>query len=187
VLDLSIGPRPEATVAEVVFSRRQIEARLTELAAAIVKTYAGQALVILGVQPGSARFQADLLPQLSIDYLLDSIAVSRYQPAGSDTPPVHLLRDPTLDIEGKPVLLLMDVFDTGLTYHYLCQTLIPRFPASLDLCALLTRPGRRLVDLPARFTGFTAPDDHLVGYGLAYDDHFADLPDIHRLGLAKHS
>ena len=168
---------------EVVFSRHQIRDRVSQLAAAIDRAYAGQFPVIIGVQPGAQALLDELLAQLMLTFTLDSIAVSRYPPAPDGRPTVRLVRDLQVDVQARPVLLVMDVFDTGLTYHFLCQSLIPRFPASLDLCALLTRPGRRLVDLPVRFAGFEAPEAHLVGYGLAFDGQFADLPDIRRLAL----
>lgn len=162
----------------VVFSRADLSRRVAELADEISGSYRGMDPILVGLLTGTFVFLADLLRELSIPVALDFMAINRYQMQSDQQPSVTILRDLEIEIEGRHVLIVDDFVDTGLTLHYLCRVLLPRWPESLQICTLLDQPARRLVELPLRFVGFEAPDDFLVGYGLHYRHEFRQLPYI---------
>ena len=165
-------------VGAVYLSRAEIAARVTELGAEIGAAYADLDPILIAPLKSSVVFLADLTRALSIPHTLDVIELAPYTD-GQDGG-VRLLKDADSPLEGRHVLLVEDVVDTGLTLHFLCRTLGLRNPASLAAVTLLDRPYRRLVDeLPLRFIGFTVPDELFAGYGLGLDERWRALPDLH--------
>ena len=165
-------------VGAVYLSRAEIAERVTELGAEIGGAYADLDPILIAPLKSSVVFLADLTRALSIPHTLDVIELAPYTD-GQDGG-VRLLKDADSPLEGRHVLLVEDVVDTGLTLHFLCRTLGLRNPASLAAVTLLDRPYRRLVDeLPLRFIGFTVPDELFAGYGLGLDERWRALPDLH--------
>jgi len=165
-------------VGAVYLSRAEIAERVTELGAEIAGAYADLDPILIAPLKSSVVFLADLTRALSIPHTLDVIELAPYTD-GQDGG-VRLLKDADSPLEGRHVLLVEDVVDTGLTLHFLCRTLGLRNPASLAAVTLLDRPYRRLVDeLPLRFIGFTVPDELFAGYGLGLEERWRALPDLH--------
>ncbi len=162
-------------ISEILLSEAQIQRRVAELGAAISADYAGLQPILVGVLRGVLPFMADLIRAVPIPLAIDFMAISSY---GSQTQPgqVRLLKDLDLSIEGRHVLFVEDMVDTGLTLHYLLRLLRERRPASLHVCALFNKPRLRLVNLPLRYVGFELPDRYVVGYGLDYRQRYRNLP-----------
>jgi hypoxanthine phosphoribosyltransferase len=171
-------PSEIGEVCAVHLSRTEIAARVAELGSEIAEAYAGLDPILIAPLKSSVVFLADLTRALRIPHTLDVIELAPYTD-GQDGG-VRLLKDVDSPLEGRHVLLVEDVVDTGLTLHFLCRTLGLRSPASLAAVTLLDRPYRRLVDaLPLRFVGFTVPDELFAGYGLGLDERWRALPDLH--------
>jgi hypoxanthine phosphoribosyltransferase len=167
-------------VGAVYLTRDEIAARVAALGEEIGREYAGLDPVLVAPLKSSVVFLADLTRALRIPHMLDVIELAPYTD-GQDGG-VRLLKDVDSPLDGRHVLLVEDVVDTGLTLHFLCRTLGLRNPASLSAVTLLDRPHRRLVDeLPLRFVGFTVPDELFAGYGLGLDERWRALPDLHLL------
>ena len=165
-------------VGDVYLSRDAIAARVGELGEEIATAYAGLDPILIAPLKSSVVFLADLTRALRIPHTLDVIELAPY--TGGQDGAVRLLKDVDSPLEGRHVLLVEDVVDTGLTLNFLCRTLALRDPASLAAVTLLDRPYRRLVDeLPLRFVGFTVPDELFAGYGLGLDERWRALPDLH--------
>lgn len=162
----------------VLFTAEQVQARVHELAAAIDADYAGRPPLLVGVLKGSVVFLSDLLRALTLPVTCDFIAISSYGPASARSGVVRFLKDLDTAIEGRDVLIVEDIIDTGLTLRYIVRNLLARRPASLEICTLLNRPARRLAELPLRYVGFDLPDVFVVGYGLDYREHYRGLPYI---------
>jgi hypoxanthine phosphoribosyltransferase len=165
-------------VGGVHLSRDEIARRVRELGEEIAGAYAGLDPILIAPLKSSVVFLADLTRALRIPHTLDVIELAPY--TGGQDGAVRLLKDVDSPLEGRHVLLVEDVVDTGLTLNFLCRTLALREPASLAAVTLLDRPYRRLVDeLPLRFVGFTVPDELFAGYGLGLDERWRALPDLH--------
>ncbi len=167
---------------EIVYSAGLIADRVAELGRRVSGDYHDRNLVLLTVLKGSTMFLADLSRQLSIPHRLEFIAISTYR--GSDrnsSGRIRLLKDIDRPVRGADVVIVEDIVDTGLTLNYLFKTLRFRGAASVEVCTLLDRPYRRLIEIEPRYIGFTAPDDFLVGYGFDHRQRFRNLPDIHLL------
>jgi hypoxanthine phosphoribosyltransferase len=165
-------------VGAVYLSRSEIASRVSEVASEISGEYADLDPILVAPLKSSVVFLADLTRALGIPHTLDLVELAPYTD-GQDGG-VRLLKDVDSPLEGRHVLLVEDVVDTGLTLHFLCRTLRLRNPASLAAVTLLDRPYRRLVDeLPLRFVGFTVPDELFAGYGLGLDERWRALPDLH--------
>ena len=162
----------------VLISAEAIQTRIRELASAISGDYAGRDLVLIGVLRGVVFFMADLMRAISIPTSFDMISISRYGPTTQTRGVVRITKDLEEPIEGRDVLFVEDIIDTGLTLGYLLRTLRARGPASLEVCVLLDRPHRRLIDIPVAYRGFEIRDDFVVGYGLDYRQHHRNLPYI---------
>lgn len=173
------APASESGVVGAVhLTREEIAARVAQLGAEIAAAYDGLDPILIAPLKSSVVFLADLTRALRIPHTLDVIELAPY--TGGQDGAVRLLKDVDAPLEGRHVLLVEDVVDTGLTLHFLCRTLLLRNPASLAAVALLDRPYRRLVDeLPVRFIGFTVPDELFAGYGLGLDERWRALPDLH--------
>ena len=167
---------------EIVYSAGLIAARVAELGRRISGDYHDRNLVLVTVLKGSTVFLADLSRQITIPHRLEFMAISAYR--GSVTASsgrIRLLKDVDRPVRGDHVLIVEDIVDTGLTLNYLFKTLRFRGAASVEVCTLLDRPYRRLIEIEPRYIGFTAPDDFLVGYGFDYRQRFRNLPDIRLL------
>jgi hypoxanthine phosphoribosyltransferase len=163
---------------EVLFSAEQIAVRIRELGAAISRDYAGRDLVLAGVLRGAAFFLVDLARALSIPAAVDFIAISGYGPSSKASGVVRIVKDLEEEIAGRHLLVVEDIVDTGLTLGYLLRILRERAPATLQVCTLLDRSVRRIVDPPVAYRGFEIPDTFVVGYGLDYRQHYRNLPFI---------
>ena len=165
-------------VGDVFLARDAIAQRVAELGQEIGGAYADLDPLLIAPLKSSVVFLADLTRALHIRHTLDVIELAPY--TGGQDGAVRLLKDVDSPLEGRHVLLVEDVVDTGLTLNFLCRTLALRAPASLAAVTLLDRPHRRLVDeLPLRFVGFTVPDELFAGYGLGFDERWRALPDLH--------
>ena len=164
-----------ASIGEVLVEADQLQRRVTELAAEIGRDYEGRDLVLVGVLKGAVFFVADLMRSLEVPCELDFMAVTSYGSATDSSGVVRILKDLDSSIEDRNVLIVEDIIDSGLTLHYLMRNLKARNPASLEVCALLTKPERRRVDLPIRYVGFEIPNRFVIGYGLDYDQRFRNL------------
>lgn len=165
-------------VGDVYLSRDDIAQRVRELGVEIGEAYAGRDPILIAPLKSSVVFLADLTRALEIPHTLDVIELAPY--TGGQDGAVRLLKDVDSPLEGRHVLLVEDVVDTGLTLNFLCRTLALRNPESLAAVTLLDRPYRRLVDeLPLHFVGFTVPDELFAGYGLGLDETWRALPDLH--------
>ena len=165
-------------VGGVYLSRAVIAARVAELGSEIADAYDGLDPILVAPLKSSVVFLADLTRALRIPHTLDVIELAPY--TDGEDGGVRLLKDVDSPLEGRHVLLVEDVVDTGLTLHFLCRTLGLREPASLASVTLLDRPYRRLVDeLPLHFIGFTVPDELFAGYGLGLEERWRALPDLH--------
>jgi hypoxanthine phosphoribosyltransferase len=167
---------------EIVYSAGLIAARVAELGRRISGDYHDRNLVLVTVLKGSTVFLADLSRQIRIPHRLEFMAISAYR--GSVTASsgrIRLLKDVDRPVRGDHVLIVEDIVDTGLTLNYLFKTLRFRGAASVEVCTLLDRPYRRLIEIEPRYIGFTAPDDFLIGYGFDHRQRFRNLPDIRLL------
>ena len=171
-------PSENGVVGAVHLTRDEIAVRVAELGNEIATAYEGLDPLLIAPLKSSVVFLADLTRAVRIPHTLDVIELAPY--TGGQDGGVRLLKDVDSPLEGRHVLLVEDVVDTGLTLHFLCRTLLLRNPASLAAVTLLDRPYRRLVDeLPVRFIGFTVPDELFAGYGLGLDERWRALPDLH--------
>lgn len=162
---------------EVLFSPETIAQRVKELGAQITKDYTDQeSLVVIGVLKGASVFLGDLIRQINIPLMVDFMAVSSYGQATESSGVVKILKDLDLDIEGKHVLIIEDIVDTGLTLNYLTENLRSRNIKSIKICTLLDKPSRRKAPLEIHYTGFEIPDKFIVGYGIDCAEQFRNLP-----------
>ncbi len=169
-------PDLRADVAEVLVSEDRIRTRVAELGRQISADYAGRRLTLVSVLKGSLPFMADLMREIDIPLRIDLMEVSSY--GGSTTEStglVRILKDLSATIADEHVLLVEDIIDTGLTLNYLLRYLRGKGPQSLRICTLLDKPARRLVEIPVDYTGFTIPDQFVVGYGLDYGEIYRNL------------
>jgi hypoxanthine phosphoribosyltransferase len=163
-------------VGEILVQRDELEHRVRELAEEVSRDYADRDLLLVGVLKGAVFFLSDLMRHLRVDCEVDFMAVSSYGSATDSSGVVRILKDLDISIEGRHVLVVEDIVDSGLTLSYLLRTLRARNPASLEVCALLTKPERRKVDLPIRYVGFEIPNRFAIGYGLDHAERFRNLP-----------
>jgi hypoxanthine phosphoribosyltransferase len=167
---------PGSHVGEILVQRDELEHRVRELAQEVSRDYADRELLLVGVLKGAVFFLSDLMRHLEVDCEVDFMAVSSYGSSTDSSGVVRILKDLDVSIEGRHVLIVEDIVDSGLTLSYLLRTLRARNPASLEVCALLTKPERRKVDLPIRYVGFEIPNRFAIGYGLDHAERFRNLP-----------
>ena len=163
---------------KVLFSRQQITDRVAEIGKQIDRDYAGQSIVLLGVLKGAAIFLSDLARNISIDCTFDFVAVSSYGKGQKTSGAVKLIKDVDQPIEGKHVIIVEDILDTGLTLDFLQKLFQQHQPRSLRIATLLDKPSRRLVKIEADYVGFKIPNQFVLGYGMDYAERFRNLPDI---------
>jgi hypoxanthine phosphoribosyltransferase len=165
-----------ADVQEVLLTEDQIQARVAELGAQLNADYAGLEPVLISVLKGSIVFLADLVRSMELPLSIDIMEVSSYGAATETSGQVRILKDLSNPIEGRHVIVVEDIIDTGLTLNYLLRYLREKGPASLRICCLLDKPARRLTEIPIDYVGFTIPDRFVVGYGLDYGERYRNLP-----------
>ena len=163
-------------IAEILLTEEQIATRVAELGARISADYQGRPLTLVSVLKGSLPFMADLMRAIDLPLRIDLMEVSSYGGATTESSGlVRILKDLSASIAGEDVLIVEDIIDTGLTLNYLIRYLRGKNPATLRICTLLDKPARRLVDIPVDYTGFTIPDQFVVGYGLDYGEIYRNL------------
>ncbi|MGD0248595.1 MAG: hypoxanthine phosphoribosyltransferase [Candidatus Limnocylindrales bacterium] len=166
----------EADVAEVLLSEEQIEAKVAELGQLISADYAGRELTLVSVLKGSLPFMADLMRHINLPLRIDLMEVSSYGGTSTESSGlVRILKDLSAPIDGRDVLLVEDIIDTGLTLNYLLRYLRGKNPRSIKVCTLLDKPARRLVEIPLDYVGFEIPDAFVVGYGLDFGEVYRNL------------
>jgi len=163
-------------VSKVLIDEDAVRARVAELGSEISADYATKDLVLVGVLKGAVFFMADLMRNLTIPCEVDFMAISSYGASTDSSGVVRILKDLDISIEGRDVLVVEDIIDSGLTLSYLTRNLESRNPASLEICALLTKPDRREIDVDVRYTGFEIPNEFVIGYGLDFGERYRNLP-----------
>jgi hypoxanthine phosphoribosyltransferase len=166
----------QAAIGEVLVSAEEVQRRVAELGEEISRDYAGRSLLLIGVLKGAVFFLSDLMRFIDIPVEVDFMAVASYGSATDSSGVVRILKDLDAAIEDRDVLIVEDIVDSGLTLQYLMRNLGSRNPRTLEVCALLTKPERRKVDLPTRYVGFEIPNRFVVGYGLDYAERHRNLP-----------
>ena len=165
----------DAAIGETLVSNEDLRRRVSELGTQISEDYAGRDLFMVGVLKGAVLFLADLMRSIDVSCEIDFMAVSSYGSQTDSSGVVRILKDLDAPIEGRHVLIVEDIIDSGLTLQYLMRNLRARAPASLEVCALLTKPERLRVDLSPRYIGFEIPNRFAVGYGLDHAQHYRNL------------
>jgi hypoxanthine phosphoribosyltransferase len=166
----------ERGVGEILIDEDRLQERIRELGDELSRDYAGRELLLVGVLKGAVFFMADLMRSLSVPCEIDFMAISSYGAATDSSGVVRILKDLDINIEGRHVLVVEDIIDSGLTLSYLLRNLESREPASLEICALLTKPERREIDVPVRYVGFEIPNKFVIGYGLDFAERYRNLP-----------
>jgi len=166
----------DPAVGEILVQPDELARRVRELGAEISRDYEGRDLLLIGVLKGAIFFLSDLMRSLEVNCEVDFMAVASYGSATESSGVVRILKDLDAAIEGRDVLIVEDIVDSGLTLQYLLRNLGARGPATLEVCALLTKPARRRVDLSPRYVGFEIPDRFVVGYGLDHAERYRNLP-----------
>jgi len=167
----------ETDIPKVLIDEQQVRIRVAEMGAKISEDYAQKDLALIAMLKGSFIFAADLIRSLSIPVTIDMMATSRYESQISSGV-VRITKDLGDSISGRDVLLVEDIIDSGLTASYLLRILRQRSPATLEVCALLDKSARRIIDLPIAYRGFEIPDVFVVGYGMDYQQKYRNLPYI---------
>jgi len=166
----------DTDIGEILVQADDLQHRVRELGAQISTDYADRDLLLIGVLKGAVFFLADLMREIEVPCEVDFMAVASYGSATESSGVVRILKDLDAAIEGRDVLIVEDIVDSGLTLQYLLRNLGARGPRSLEVCALLTKPERRRVELSPRYVGFEIPDRFVVGYGLDYAERYRNLP-----------
>ena len=167
----------------VLFSSSEIAGRISELGSEVTKNYIGKNLLLVSVLKGGVIFLADLIKQIDLPLSIDFMSISSYGIDGASTGVVRITKDLDESIEGKDVLIIEDIIDTGLTISYLLRNLRSRYPKSLEICTLLDRDVRRIADIDIKYVGFKIGEKYIVGYGLDYKQRFRNLQSIYELKL----
>jgi hypoxanthine phosphoribosyltransferase len=166
----------ERAVTDVLIEADALQHRIAELGEEISNDYAGRDLLLVGVLKGAVFFMADLMRHLSIPCEIDFMAISSYGEGTDSSGVVRILKDLDINIEGRDVLVVEDIIDSGLTLSYLIRNLEAREPATLEICALMTKPDRREIEVPVRYIGFEIPNRFVIGYGLDFGERYRNLP-----------
>jgi hypoxanthine phosphoribosyltransferase len=174
---MAASANPHDDIDEILLSEEQIDARVRELGAAIDAAYpAGEPIVLVSILKGSLVFVSDLMRSIPRNVEIDLMEVSSYGGGNTESSgTVRILKDLSGSIEGRNVVIVEDIIDTGLTLNYLANYLVGRNPASVKIATLLNKPARRVVDIPVAWTGFEIPDKFVVGYGLDFGEHYRNL------------
>ena len=175
---MKISDNMQDDILKVLLDEETIHARVAELGAQITRDYAGKTPFFLGVLKGCYVFMSDLVRQVDLPCTMDFMAVSSYGSGTSTTGAVRITKDLNQDIEGRDLIIVEDILDSGVTLSYLKNYLGNRNPASIRIVTLLDKPARRRADIYADYFGFTVPDEFVVGYGLDYAEYYRNLPYI---------
>jgi len=165
-------------VGRVLIDEQTLMRRIDEMGKQITKDYRDKNLVLVGILKGSVLFLADLVKRIKLPLVMDFMAVSSYGSSTHSSGVVRIIKDLDEEIEGKDVLIVEDIIDTGLTLNYLTELLLSRNPKSLKICCCLDKPSRRKVPVKVDYVGFSIPDEFVVGYGLDYAERYRNLPYI---------
>ena len=160
---------------DLLLTADAIQARVAELGAELSRDYEGREPILIGVLKGSLVFLADLVRRISIPVAVDFMSISSYGDGAKSSGVVRILKDLDESITGRHVILVEDIIDTGLTLTYLLATLRARKPATLEVCGLLDKTARRIIEVPVRYTGFDIPDEFVIGYGLDHNGRYRNL------------
>jgi hypoxanthine phosphoribosyltransferase len=171
----------KAPLIKLVFSPEVIQRRVEELAAQLARDYAGSAPLVLGVLKGCFIFMSDLVRRLDLPLEIDFVGLSSYGAGDTSSGRVQLTIPPSLPVQGRPVLVVEDIVDTGLTLSWLKEYLHRQGPSSVRFCVLVDKAERREIPFEAEYVGFHVPDGFLVGYGLDFDEHYRFLPGIYEI------
>ncbi len=163
-------------LASVMFDEKALKDKCQEMGQQLAKDYAGKDLLVVGILKGSVMFFADLTRNIDIPLNIDFMVASSYGNGTETSGKVNIKKDLSVDIKGRHVLLVEDIIDSGVTMSQLMEVLQQREPASLKLCALLSKPSRRQIDVKIDYCGFEIPDEFVVGYGLDYAENYRNLP-----------
>ena len=166
----------DPAIGEILVQADDLQHRVRRLGEEITRDYQGRELLLVGVLKGAVFFLSDLMRAIEVPCEVDFMAVASYGSATDSSGVVRILKDLDAPIEDRHVLIVEDIVDSGLTLQYLLRTLGARNPATLEVCALLTKPERRKVDLPTRYVGFEIPNRFAIGYGLDHAERFRNLP-----------
>jgi hypoxanthine phosphoribosyltransferase len=166
----------DPAIGEILVQPDDLRRKVADLGAQISKDYEGRDLLLVGVLKGAVFFLSDLMREISVPCEVDFMAVASYGSATDSSGVVRILKDLDASIEGRDVLIVEDIVDSGLTLQYLLRNLRARGPASVEVCALLTKPERRKIELEARYVGFEIPDKFAIGYGLDHAERYRNLP-----------
>jgi len=170
------GVELEQAVGEVLVDEEALAARVAELGAEVSADYVGRDLLLIGVLKGAVFFMADLMRSITVPCEIDFMAISSYGASTDSSGVVRILKDLDINIEGRHVLVVEDIIDSGLTLSYLVRNLESREPATLEVCALLTKPERREIEVEVRYVGFEIPNRFVIGYGLDFAERYRNLP-----------
>lgn len=165
-------------IKEVYYSEEKLDAIVKELGRKISEDYKGKNLLLVSVLKGSVVFMADLMRAITVPCEIDFMCVSSYASGTSSSGVVKIIKDLDINLEGKDVLIVEDILDSGRTLNYIISILKNRNPKSIKICTLLDKPERRVVDLYADYSGAEVPDEFVVGYGLDYAEKYRNLPYI---------
>ncbi|MCA0384110.1 MAG: hypoxanthine phosphoribosyltransferase [Firmicutes bacterium] len=174
-------------VKNVLYSESVIKSKVEELAKRISEDYADKELLLIGVLKGANVFMCDLMREITFPIQIDFIAASSYGHSTESSGVVKIIKDLDYSIEGKHVIIVEDIIDTGLTLKYLIENFKSRQPKSLEICTLLDKPERRIAHLEVKYTGFQIPDEFIVGYGIDYAERYRNLPYIATLKESVYS
>ena len=163
-------------IGEILVQADELQHRIKEMAAEVSRDYKGRDLLLIGVLKGAVFFMADLMRKLTIPCEVDFMAISSYGASTDSSGVVRILKDLDINIERRDVLVVEDIIDSGLTLSYLMRNLESREPATLEVCALLTKPDRREMEVPVRYVGFEIPNRFVIGYGLDFGERYRNLP-----------
>jgi hypoxanthine phosphoribosyltransferase len=166
----------ESAVSEILIGEQALQRRIAELGREISADYADRDLLLIGVLKGAVFFMADLMRHIRVPCEVDFMAISSYGASTDSSGIVRILKDLDISIEGRNVLVVEDIIDSGLTLSYLVRTLEAREPATLEVCALLTKPERRQIEVEVRYIGFEIPNRFVIGYGLDFAERYRNLP-----------
>ncbi len=173
---MSQAEQLERAVAEILIDEDVLANRIAELGDEISSDYHGSDLLLIGVLKGAVFFMADLMRHIRVPCEIDFMAISSYGAATDSSGVVRILKDLDINIRGRHVLVVEDIIDSGLTLSYLMRNLSAREPASLEVCALMTKPERREIEVPVRYVGFEIPNRFVIGYGLDFAERYRNLP-----------
>lgn len=169
-------------VETILFNEEALAKRVHELGEEISKDYAGEEVLLIGILKGASVFLSDLIRQIRIPAYIDYMVVSSYGNSAETSGIVRIIKDLEENIEGKNIIIVEDIIDTGLTLAYLKQYLLSRNPKSLKICTLLDKPARREKEITVDYKGFEVPDEFIIGYGIDYAEKYRNLPFV---GLLK--